>query len=683
MNSFWKIIFIMVISLDVLLGMDGSLVSNKAMASADNLALNKPVASDSTLSTLYPTANAVDGNDSTFWFSSNGAAFPRFLSVDLGEMTTIGRWTLTTYIHRNADYELQTSIDGVTYTSIMDNAGTSVTSNLSNHTNITLDHPITSRYIRVLFTANVDNTTLSSQISEFGLYAPAAPDAPLSVIAVAGNGKAEISFNAGGSTGGSAITNYTVTSLPEGITATGSSSPLTVTDLTNGTPYTFTVTATNSIGTSVGSDPSSTITPKSNNTTLNSFDLSDITLNPSVSGNVYDYIGTVLNNVSDTTATYVTDDSQATVVLHLNGTPVNNPINLSVGSNIISYVVTAQDGTKKTYTVNVTRPQLIDAIVVSSVGATMYVGESLQFNANVTPINATDQTFSWSVIPGTGAATINADGILVSTQAGTITVQATSHDGSGVVGGKVVTINNRPSGHDNNPTPIVPKPIDPTPISELFNLSVGKGDVNVVKYIETLVQEANRTSITNNFSDAKGHWAEKSIDTFLKLQMIKGYSDGNFKPDSKITRAEFAVILGIVFDIKGIENAGPALRDIGNHWAKGSIENLTMTGVITGYEDGTFRPNNTISREEMVAMLARILNLNNASKDNTKGDFDDLEGSFAANEIKAAVQTGIINGQSDGKFNPKNNVTRAQALTSILNALKLHPQLATLLDSLN
>lgn len=81
----------MVISLDVLLGMDGSLVSNKAMASADNLALNKPVASDSTLSTLYPAANAVDGNDSTFWFSSNGANFPRWLSVDLGEMTTIGR----------------------------------------------------------------------------------------------------------------------------------------------------------------------------------------------------------------------------------------------------------------------------------------------------------------------------------------------------------------------------------------------------------------------------------------------------------------------------------------------------------------------------------------------------------------------------------------------------------------
>jgi len=87
------------------------------------------------------------------------------------------------------------------------------------------------------------------------------PDSPTSVSAVAGNTQATVSFTAPVNDGGSAITGYTVTSDPDGITASGSSSPIIVTGLTNGTSYTFTVVATNSIGNSASSDPSSAVTP--------------------------------------------------------------------------------------------------------------------------------------------------------------------------------------------------------------------------------------------------------------------------------------------------------------------------------------------------------------------------------------------------------------------------------------
>ena len=92
---------------------------------------------------------------------------------------------------------------------------------------------------------------------------PSVPGAPTNVSASSGNGQAVISFTAPTIDGGSAITGYTVTSNPGGLTASGSSSPLTVSGLTNGTPYTFTVVATNSVGNSVASSASDPVTPVS------------------------------------------------------------------------------------------------------------------------------------------------------------------------------------------------------------------------------------------------------------------------------------------------------------------------------------------------------------------------------------------------------------------------------------
>ena len=117
--------------------------------------------------------------------------------------------------------------------------------------------------LTIIANNNIGLNAVQSFTLTVNLASPGVPGAPTGVAAVAGNGQATVSFTAPASNGGSAITGYTVISSPGNITATGSASPITVTGLTNGTAYTFTVSATNVIGTGSSSTPSTPVIPTS------------------------------------------------------------------------------------------------------------------------------------------------------------------------------------------------------------------------------------------------------------------------------------------------------------------------------------------------------------------------------------------------------------------------------------
>lgn len=110
---------------------------------------------------------------------------------------------------------------------------------------------------------------------------------------------------------------------------------------------------------------------------------------------------------------------------------------------------------------------------------------------------------------------------------------------------------------------------------------------------------------TSSFSDIKdGAWCCRAIATLTNMGIIKGYTDGSFQPNKSITRAELATIIA---RFAKLDVNTKTFSDINGHWAQKNIELAAGNGWINGYEDGTFRPNNNITRAETFAMINRVL----------------------------------------------------------------------------
>lgn len=150
---------------------------------------------------------------------------------------------------------------------------------------------------------------------------------------------------------------------------------------------------------------------------------------------------------------------------------------------------------------------------------------------------------------------------------------------------------------------------------------------------------------------------------------ITGYSDGTFKPNHSITRAEMAAILArnLGYDASAAPavSSYPDVRD--SHWAKGAIEFVKAAGLMQGNEKGRFLPDAPISRGEMAAIASRYKKLDTTAAA-SGGGFKDTAGHWAAKDIEAASKADIINGYGDGTYRPSGNLTRAEAV-KVVNRL--------------
>jgi|GEM_PF-2659526 len=168
-----------------------------------------------------------------------------------------------------------------------------------------------------------------------------------------------------------------------------------------------------------------------------------------------------------------------------------------------------------------------------------------------------------------------------------------------------------------------------------------------------------------NLKDIEGHWAEEAIIKLVNMGVITGFKDSTFRPNQQITRAEFVAI--IVKALKLESDQATQFVDTENHWAQDYISIAAALGIVNGKQNSKFDPNAAITRQEMAVIFARILDKEAGSTSTFKDQ--DIIAPWAINAVVTMLEAGLMNGYEDGTFRPTATATRAEAVTVIVRLL--------------
>ncbi len=208
----------------------------------------------------------------------------------------------------------------------------------------------------------------------------------------------------------------------------------------------------------------------------------------------------------------------------------------------------------------------------------------------------------------------------------------------------------------------------------------GKTSVNFNQTVRLMVisedgQKTNpynvHVTVSEAFSDVvSGSWYYDNVMQAAANGIVSGYPDGTFKPGNSVTRRDFAIMLT---QMLGVSNDGTAVSpfiDVDeDDYGVVAIAYCKAQGIISGYEeDGTFRPDNTITRQEAASMIVKAMGVSQAS-DEAYPD-DSQIASWAKDAVYKAKAAGLMKGyEEDGTFRPTGKITRAEAASIMVNAL--------------
>ena len=164
------------------------------------------------------------------------------------------------------------------------------------------------------------------------------------------------------------------------------------------------------------------------------------------------------------------------------------------------------------------------------------------------------------------------------------------------------------------------------------------------------------------FSDMTGHWAYEAVSALHASRIVNGFPDGRFMPDQSVSRAEFAKMICLAMQIDTAAGAAEFFDVSDSAWYAPYIKALADNGIVTGFSDGGFHPDEGISRQDAAVMLWRCLYGGQTGSDREDRVFDDLSeiDGYAKTAVLGLYAKGLVSGY-ENRFHPKTEITRAEA----------------------
>ena len=181
-----------------------------------------------------------------------------------------------------------------------------------------------------------------------------------------------------------------------------------------------------------------------------------------------------------------------------------------------------------------------------------------------------------------------------------------------------------------------------------------------------------KSTVVFGATDITGHWAEKTIMEWQDRGKISGYEDDTFRPNASITRAEFIHLLSSIIIL---ENSAPVhFNDVmENDWFYQDVIKAAGNHIIAGFEDNTFHPNEIITRAQAALIIKNVLQLPDTVASVPITDDAEIP-DWAKAAIYTMLHTGYLSGYEDGSFAPNKSMTRAEEV-SMLSRIEINQKI--------